>query len=294
VVGDPDVAGAVLFGTSSVRMGELEVAALGVDPLRGGLGPRVLRGRLPSGPDEVALGATTARDLGVSPGDPIEVEGPAGATTARVSGLVVVPGVGFGPGLGTGAVLTFDGLSALDPFVSRSLVAVTLRQGADREAALARLEQALASQPDTTSVPADIRNLDRLAAVPWLLAAVLAVLAAVVLVHSLLASVRCRRRDLAVLRTFGACRGWVARAVHWQATTLVVVPLLAAIPLGIVAGRTVFRALAGRMGAVDEPVTGVGPALAVAVGAVVLANLVALWPGLRARRTRPVELLRPE
>jgi hypothetical protein len=290
---DPDVDGLVAFGAGSLRVGEEEVAALGVDLVRGGLAPPVLDGRLPAALDEVALGRSTARTLGVGVGDRLAVEGPSGAAELQVVGLVVVPNVGFGDGLGSGAVLEFDALRALDASVTRNLVGITLRPGADA-GTLDRLSAEAFSPPAVASLPADIRNLDRVGIAPWVLAGLLALIGAVTLLQALLGSVRGRRRDLAVLRTLGAGSGWVSRAVHWQATTLGLVPLLIGVPVGVVAGRMVFRTLADRIGAVPDPAPAGWAMVALAVGVLALANLTALWPSVRARRVHPARLLREE
>jgi predicted lysophospholipase L1 biosynthesis ABC-type transport system permease subunit len=107
-------------------------------------------------------------------------------------------------------------------------------------------------------------------------------------------SFQARRFDLAVLRALGAGGGWVSRAVHWQATVLVVVPALIGVPVGLVAGAVLFRTVVGRLGLVPDPtypLLVVG--LAVAAG-VVAANLVAVLPAIRARHLRTVTQLRPE
>ena len=48
----------------------------------------------------------------------------------------------------------------------------------------------------------------------------------------MLTSMRNRRRDVAILRSFGADRGWIARAVLWQATLLTAVPVVIGVPAG--------------------------------------------------------------
>ena len=50
--------------------------------------------------------------------------------------------------------------------------------------------------------------------------------------HGMLTSMRNRRRDLAILRSLGADRGWITRAVHWQATLLTALPVVIGVPAG--------------------------------------------------------------
>ena len=131
-------------------------------------------------------------------------------------------------------------------------------------------------------------------AIPFVLAAVLAALALLTVGHVMLTSMRSRRRDLAILRSLGADRGWITRAVHWQATVLTALPVVVGIPVGVVIGRLVFVAFADSMGAVDDAAV---PLLGVAVGAVAVvavANGVAAMVSQRTRRREPALLLQSE
>ena len=74
-------------------------------------------------------------------------------------------------------------------------------------------------------------------ALPRALAAFLAVLAALAVVHALVSTVRMRRQDLAVLRTLGFERRQLGSTLVWQATTIGVVGLAVGVPLGLVVGR---------------------------------------------------------
>lgn len=71
---------------------------------------------------------------------------------------------------------------------------------------------------------------------PLVLAALLGALAAATLVHTLVTSVRCRRRDLAILKTVGFVRHQLSAAVAWQSTTITTIALMAGLPLGLIAG----------------------------------------------------------
>ena len=127
-----------------------------------------------------------------------------------------------------------------------------------------------------------------------MLAALLGVLVILTIAQTLLSSLRARRRDLAILGALGATPRLVRRSIHWQATVVTLVPALIAIPLGLVAGRLVFTALADDIGAVDDAAFPAGALAVVVAGAVVIANLVALWPARRARRWSTAAALRRE
>ena len=107
-------------------------------------------------------------------------------------------------------------------------------------------------------------------------------------------SVRQRRRDLAVLRVMGFARRDLVTTVAWAATTLGLVAVGVGVPLGVIAGRAAWSWFTARQGFVAAPRT---PLLALAIAApitVVLANAVALLPGLQAASIRPAAVLRDE
>jgi putative ABC transport system permease protein len=106
--------------------------------------------------------------------------------------------------------------------------------------------------------------------------------------------VRRRRRDLAILKTLGFVRRDVATAVAWQATTVVIVSLVVAVPLGVALGRWTWTLLADDLGVVARPQVPWLTITAVVGAALVLANLIALVPGQIAARTRPASVLRSE
>ena len=112
------------------------------------------------------------------------------------------------------------------------------------------------------------------------------------LLHVLVASVRRRRRDLAVLKTIGFSSRQVSAVVAWQASTLMIVALLIGLPLGVLAGRWTWTAFAHSIGVPAYPVV---PALVLAAtffGALIVANVIAAGPGWIAARTRPAVVLR--
>jgi ABC-type antimicrobial peptide transport system permease subunit len=112
--------------------------------------------------------------------------------------------------------------------------------------------------------------------------------------HAVATAVRRRSHDLAVLRAAGMtpwqCRGVVVT----QATVLAIVGLVFGIPLGLALGRTVWRVVADY-----TPIQYVAPLAAIALllvgpAALLVANLLAAWPGRRAARLRIAAVLRAE
>ena len=111
---------------------------------------------------------------------------------------------------------------------------------------------------------------------------------------TLIASVRRRRRDFALLKTLGFTRGQLAAAVAWQSSVVAVVGLVIGVPVGIAAGRWLWLAFAHELSAVPDPVVPASSIVLAAAGAMVLANLVAALPGRVAARTPAAIVLRAE
>jgi ABC-type lipoprotein release transport system permease subunit len=107
-------------------------------------------------------------------------------------------------------------------------------------------------------------------------------------------SLQNRRRDVAILRSMGADRKWISRAVHWQATLFSLLPLLIGIPLGLILGRIVFRSFADSIGTVNDASIPVLLVTGMVAALVVIANLIAIFPARRADRVSPALLLRSE
>jgi predicted lysophospholipase L1 biosynthesis ABC-type transport system permease subunit len=151
-----------------------------------------------------------------------------------------------------------------------------------------------AEGPPDHFLPAAIHNLERVDAIPVMLAGVLVVLGLLSVTHVLATSTRSQRRDLAILRSLGASGGWVERAVHWQATLFTALCAALGIPLGVVVGRQVFTAFADNMGVVDDPAFPIAWIAVGAAGIAVVANVAAAIPARHARRMRAAALLNAE
>jgi ABC-type lipoprotein release transport system permease subunit len=107
-------------------------------------------------------------------------------------------------------------------------------------------------------------------------------------------SVRQRPRDLALLKTMGFVRRQLAAAVAWQATVAAVIGIVVGFPLGIVAGRWLWNLFAEQIYAVPYPTVPLTSVLLVAVGTLLLANVVAAVPARTAARTPTALTLRSE
>ena len=111
---------------------------------------------------------------------------------------------------------------------------------------------------------------------------------------TLIASVRRRRRDLALLKTLGFTERQLAATVAWHATTAVAIGVVLGVPLGIAVGRWLWDLFAQEINAVPSPTVPVLQIVVIALGALVLANIVAAIPGRLAARTPTALVLHAE
>jgi ABC-type lipoprotein release transport system permease subunit len=142
--------------------------------------------------------------------------------------------------------------------------------------------------------PAEIENYRSIGSTPLVLAAGLALAAVVALGLTLVASVRRRRHDLALLKSLGFTQRQLTASVIWQATVIAVIGVDVGIPLGIVLGRSLWILFAREIYAVPAPTVPVLPLVLVGVGALLLANVIAALPGRYASRTPMALVLRAE
>jgi hypothetical protein len=248
-------------------------------------------------------------------------------TRLRIIGTATFPAIGFAStvsdhtSMGTGVLIPFQALpkpfvaaidSGPDPaLVGPNLVLVRMRSGASPAAALAGLHRIVAAADSAFAAapggaagnaivvqgvqrPAEIANYKTIGLTPALLVTGLVVGAIAALTLTLVASVRQRRRDLALLKTIGFVRRQLAAAVAWQATTAAIVGIVIGIPLGLVVGRWLWDLFAEQINAVPYPTVSVPAVVLVAAGTVLLANLVAALPARSAARTPTASMLRAE
>ena len=142
--------------------------------------------------------------------------------------------------------------------------------------------------------PAEIVNYQSTGDTPALLATGLAAGAVVALGFTLAASVRRRRRDLAVLKTLGFRRRQLAVAIACQASLAAITGIVIGVPVGIALGRWLWDLFARDIYAVPRPTVPVPEVVLVCVLAVLLANIVAAVPGRMAARTPTAFALRSE
>jgi hypothetical protein len=330
---DPAVAAAsgVSFGDVQIDGQTVPVILAGTNA---GVTAPVVTGRPLESASQIVLGSATLAQLHKQIGDTVTVTygKPADApvyvppTRLTIVGTATLPAIGLPQTLhtsmGTGAILpvgveppafrkfqrspfrTLDGpqtvLVRFRPGVSPAAGLASLRRiasaGLKDLAALPSKADAAGSNLQVLPVqyPAEIENYRTIGAMPVLLAAGLAAGAVIAIGLTITASVRRRRRELALLKTLGFTQVQLAACVAWQSTVAAAIGVLAGIPLGVVAGRWLWILFARQIYAVPRPTVPVLALVLTGLGALVLANAVAAVPGRYAARTPTALVLRAE
>lgn len=277
--------------------------------------PPILTGHTLQGPDQTVLGAVTLAQLHKRLGDTVEVTSGAGsARPLTIVGTATMPTIGNGSGphleMGIGALIpaALIPAPAKNPFNVPAAVAgpavifIDLKSGSGvaGSRSLQKMTGPLTNQFNfgvfisPVLRPAEIVNYRSMGTTPAILGAALGAGAAAALALTLVASVRRRRRDLALLKTIGLSRRQLGAVVAWQSSVAVAIGTVVGVPLGIVVGRSLWQLFANGINAVPTPSV---PALSIALiagGALVLANVIAFFPGRIAARTPTALLLRAE
>jgi FtsX-like permease family len=289
----------VVTGSEDPLIDGRSVQIIALAPGKGELQPAVVEGRVPTQADEIALGSVTMRALGKGIGDTVVAATTGASQRLRVVGRLIVSTGDSNAAVtpGKGAIVHVDLWRRLSPPgtpISPGGFFVRLDPASDRRRAIAQLQHDF---PNTVLLPLkqpDITNLERVGYLPGLLAGLVALLALGTIAHALITSVRRRRRDMAILQTLGFARGQVSQTVAWQATTFALVAGFIGVPLGVAGGRWAWRLIAEQLGVASGPVVPPVPVLAIVIGTLLVANLVAAGPGWTAARIQPSVTLRSE
>jgi FtsX-like permease family len=329
---DPYVAAWSGYGSPDIQIDGTTVPAL-IGSVDAKVSPPLLSGHEVEGVDQIVLGAATMQQLHEHVGGTVlgsygsPKDAPIYVPTTRLTivGTATLPAVGTAltlhPSMGTGAIIsgrleppamqraTKNPVRALD---GPALVFVRLRNGVSNSRALASLDRiaavgdrVFAAVPDGQAAgdsvivepvqyPAEIENYRSIGATPVVLALALTAGAVVALGLTLAASVRRRRRNLALLRVLGFTGRQLKVTIAWQASVAGLVGIVIGIPAGIALGRWFWTLFARYIDAVPEPTVPVVSVVIVAVSALVLANVVAMLPGRSAAKTSTAQVLRGE
>ena len=313
---------------ATVQLDGVEVPVLLASP-NAAVSPPVIQGHGLRASNQIVLGAVTLAQLHKRIGDIVEMgytsNLPLHPIRLVIVGVATMPAIGIAEGLhtsmATGAIVPADngllteklGPEAYPGCNGPNMVFLRVRAGS---AYLGGLEAAqrlaaaanaiLATEPGGSNCggneasvlsvqrPAQIVNYRTMGTTPVLLAGGLALGAVVALGLALLASVRRRRRDFALLKTFGFTPRQTAATVAWQASIAAIVAIAVGLPVGIALGRWLWTLFAEEVGAVPAPTVPVSWVVVAGVTAIILVNVVAAFPGRSAARTPTALVLRDE
>lgn len=298
----------VYFG--SLTIDRQSVPVMGTSP-RSPFGPPLLSGHAFRATNQVVLGTATLAALHKKLGDTVTVSSGATSTRLTIVGTATLPTIGVGGlthlEMGSGAVLSYTLIppgerNLYDVSPGPNAILVRIKPGANRTKALASLNAILTKVGGRSNGglvvgvqrPAQIINYRSLGSTPTILGGALALGAITALGLTLIASVRRRRRDLALLKILGFTHGQLAAAISWQSSVSVGIGTLVGVPLGIIIGHLVWDLFAHEIDAVPQPTVPVLSIVLIVLGALVLANIVAAIPGRLAGRTPTAPLLRAD
>jgi ABC-type lipoprotein release transport system permease subunit len=312
----------------TMQLDGIEVPTLMASP-GAPLAPPLVTGHGLDGKDQIVLGASTLVQLHKQLGDTVAMRfvpnDPRRPIPLKIVGVATMPAIGIAEGLhssmGIGAVAPFDngqfteqfGPQAYPGCVGPNMVFLRATGGAEPATAY-RAAQRLASsasevlakeptdgvcggyQASVLAVqrPAQIVNYRSMGLTPLLLAIALAAGATIALGFTLVASVRRRRHELAVLKAIGFRPRELQWSVLCQAGIVAVVGIAIGVPLGVALGRWLWTLFAEGIGAVPAPVVPVFSVVVACLTALALAIALSAVPGRIAARTPAATALTPE
>jgi FtsX-like permease family len=316
----PGVTGWSQFGFTQVLIDGREVPVMGLLRELGSVEPPTTSGHPIAGPGQIELGTSTLRQLGKQVGGQVTVGTGKTARTLTIVGTVTLPSFGLifadHVSLGRGALLPESTLLAIQDVTSGvpsqqaaaafpafpSAVAIDMAPGtsADARRLVSRITSADPDGSPGSTYPvgpqrgAAILNAAQMGSQPLALAIGLAAAAVLALALTVLASVRQRRRQLAVLKALGLRRGQLRAIVAWQVSMILVIAAAIGVPAGVAAGRWAWASFGGVVGFVPVSVVPVLPVVLGFVALLAAGNLLAVAPALIAARTPPAAALRAE
>ncbi|MCU1460774.1 MAG: hypothetical protein JWO37_849 [Acidimicrobiales bacterium] len=304
---DPTVAATARGGWGELVVNGTPVYGMLFEPDTG-IAPAIDRGRAPAAVGEIALGAGELSRLHVAIGDTVRVGlGPSESSDSPAPAGEPVRAVVTGRSVlaspvyrtlkqGEGGAITTAMLDRLGaPPASTPGFFVRLRHPERLSSAYPVLTERL--HPDyafTRPDNAAVASLRRITGLVDALLGVLAALAVVTIVHRIVVTSRRHRRHLATLRSLGFTPSQVRRSELVQGGIVAVIAGVAAIPIGIVAGRVAWRQVADYLGVVPRPIISPRPTAGVALMALVIGAAVGGFVGARNSRVRAGSLLRTE
>jgi hypothetical protein len=314
----PGLLGWSELGFGQLRFDNAEIPVMGILSHGGrAVEPPTTSGHPLTGQNQIELGTVTMRQLGLHVGERIKI----GSVPLTVVGTATLPSFGVvltdHVSLGRGAMmdeatllkiyhLRLDPTKAQVGLISVPVYPATavfdLSSQGDAKALAARLIREGDSVPgnagDFYTLPpelgAPVRDASQMGSQPLTLAIGVAAAAVLALALTILASVRERRRDMALLKALGLRSRQLRAVVGWQTTTILVIAAAVGVPLGIAVGNWAWTTFANSIGVVPFSVVPMAPLLAGIAALLIAGNLVALWPAQLAARVAPAATFRTE
>ncbi len=263
----------------------------------------VAEGRLPSGPDEVALDKSTAKRKDFEVGGTVDIVAKEPRKTYKVVGLVQVAGVDSYGGAGvalmtlseaqrmTGKEGQFDEIAvAAAPGTSPAELRVAVRDAVPETTYQVRTGEEQA-ESQTEGIKDDLSFL------PTALLAFAGIslfVGAFIIFNTFSITVTQRAREFALLRTLGASRGQVLRSVLTEGLVLGAIGSVVGLALGVVVAKglkAMFYLVGFDLPSQGTVLEGRTVVVSLVVG-IVVTLLASLAPALRATRVPPVAALR--
>ncbi|MDV2476286.1 FtsX-like permease family protein [Rhodococcus zopfii] len=242
--------------------------------------------------DEMLVSVDTAAKHGVQVGSTVPLTNRDGDTVETTVAGIFEDNQVVGPW-----VLSADMLDRFVPAAARAPMVVLLNtaDGSDPETVRAGLEDATKQFVVVQVLDREqfkgqqAAQIDTLLAVLYGLLALAVVIAILGIVNTLALSVVERRREIGMLRAVGMQRAQVRRTIYLESLLIAVFGAVIGLVLGLVFGWGFVRTLADQ--GLGETTVPWGQVLAMLVGSGVVGVLAALWPGVRAAKTPPLEAI---
>jgi putative ABC transport system permease protein len=287
----------------AINTGGAPSFGLGIDPAIQGFNPlRLVDGTWPQGADEVVIDEGTADDQGYSVGDTVRIATLKPVRPFRVVGIARYSNV---ESLGTATFAVFT-IPAAQELLDRpnqfDMIQAAAKEGVTPEELVADIKPIL---PPTAQVRSGVEQADEEASeiteftsfFQYFLLAFAAValfVGAFVIFNTMSITVAQRTRELATLRTIGASRAQLRRAVLLEALVIGVIASLIGLGLGILLAvglQKLFDLLGFGLPTTDMVILTRTIIVALLVG-VVVTVLAAFVPALRATRIAPILAVR--
>jgi putative ABC transport system permease protein len=296
---DPRIAQQTRGAFGQARLSDLSAELFAIDA-SGTAPPVIVSGRLPTAPNEIALGTRTLHRLAADIGATVTMSladsefragGSVGDVEMTVVGTALAPMFGESD-VGDVSVVTLDAIRDAGGDPSPRLVMVRVA-GTDPSAVAAQLDEDYTEDELTDVIPARVVNMHNVRRLPLLGIYLAGALGTLTLAYVIVAGTRSHRRELAVLRAIGLGARRIRRVVLWQGALIALAMVALGLPLSLLAGAGLWRRVAVNTGV--QPGSVVPPAILLVIPAVLaVAVLASLFAALRVGHSRVAEVLREE